>query len=193
MQPNDPIERRFVTLTERRALAHVTANGRTLTGYAIVFNSLSRDLGGYREIILPEAVDRTLRESLDVLALLDHDPAKVIGRTSAGTLSLAKDATGLHVEIAMPDTSYAQDAIELVRRGDVSGMSFAFSVVRPNGERFEQRRDGMVRVISDMTIHEISLVSTPAYPATQAQIARAAAPSTASLRRRAIAAGYFLG
>ena len=81
--------------------------GRTLRGYAIAFNSISEDLGGFREIILPDAVDRTLRERLDVRALVDHDPSQVLGRTTAGTLRLEKDAKGLIAEIDPPDTTPA--------------------------------------------------------------------------------------
>jgi HK97 family phage prohead protease len=117
---------------ERRAFAECRAeasdNGRKIRGYAIVFNSVSVDRGGFREIIAPEAVDRTLSEGLDVRALADHDSAKVIGRTRAGTLRLRKDSRGLMVEIE-PDTeiSYAKDIMRSVARGDVSGMSFGFA------------------------------------------------------------------
>lgn len=182
MQPNT-WERRLVAIKETRALDSLSSNGRTLTGYAIVFGSLSHDLGGYRELIEPSAVDRTLQESRDVLALMDHDPAKVVGRTTAGTLRLAKDAKGLRVEIDMPDTSYAQDAIELVKRRDLAGMSFSFSVVRPDGERFETRNGQPTRLISDMLIHEVSLVSMPAYAATAVQMQRSTSP-VAWLRRK---------
>lgn len=90
---------------ERRAWAECRAeasdNGRKIRGYPIVFNSLSVDLGGFREIIAPEAVERTLNEGLDVRALVDHDSSKVIGRTRSGTLRLRKDAKGLLMELSL--------------------------------------------------------------------------------------------
>src|SRR5438876_6249782 len=105
----------------------VDVNASTkLSGYAIVFNAMSLDLGGFKEIILPEAVDRTLSEALDVRALVDHDTGKVIGRTRAGTLMLRKDRKGLRTEIDPADTTAGRDVLESVRRGDISGMSFAF-------------------------------------------------------------------
>jgi HK97 family phage prohead protease len=177
---------------ERRAIGDVQASGRTIIGRAVVFGSPSRDLGGFVEVIRPEAVDRTLREGIDVRALVDHDPAKVLGRTTAGTLRLAKDDHGLRVEIDMPATTYGNDVLESVSRRDVSGMSFSFAVVRPGGERFEPRNGQVTRVITDMLIQEISIVTFPAYEATDVQVARrallAAIPagqSVAWLRMRA--------
>jgi HK97 family phage prohead protease len=159
---------------ERRAVADVSLAGRQLQGYAVVFNTLSADLGGFREVIMPEAVDRTLREGLDVRALVDHDTAKVLGRTAAGTLRLAKDDHGLRAEIDPPDTTAGRDVVALVQRGDVTGMSFAFQVIRPGGERFERRDGQPVRIISDMAIQEVSIVTFPAYVATDAQVAQRA-------------------
>ena len=159
---------------ERRA-ADIAADGATIRGVAIVFDTPSSDLGGFVEIITPEAVDRTFSERLDVRALVDHDPARIIGRTKAGTLALAKRSDGLHVEITPPDTTTGRDILESVRRGDVTGMSFSFRVVRPAGERFEDRGGQLTRIISDMRIAEVSLVTFPAYEATDASVAQRSA------------------
>lgn len=157
---------------EQRAAADVGADGRKIRGYAVVFNTLSADLGGFRELITPEAVDRTLRDGLDVRALVDHDPSKVLGRTKAGTLRLTKDTRGLRVEIDPPDTTAGRDVLALVQRGDVTGMSFGFAVVRPDGERFERRDGALVRLITDMTMHDVSVVTYPAYAATDVAVAQ---------------------
>ena len=156
---------------EQRA-SSLSADGSKIRGYAIVFDTPSEDLGGFVEIITPAAVDRTLRENLDVRALVDHDSSKVVGRTRAGTLTLSKDARGLHVEILPPDTTIGRDILESVRRGDVTGMSFRFGVVRPNGERFESRAGIPTRIISDMVIQEVSIVTFPAYTATDVTVAQ---------------------
>ena len=76
----NPLEMRFAGSAKVEA-----DSSRRIKGYAIVFNSMSLDLGGFREIIMPSAVDRTLSEAMDVRALVDHDSSKVIGRTRAGT------------------------------------------------------------------------------------------------------------
>ena len=171
---------------ERRA-APVAHEGTAIVGRAIVFGTLSEDLGGFREIIEPAAVDRTLAEQIDVRALVDHDPAKIIGRVKAGTLILEKRHDGLHVRIAPPDTTVGRDILESVRRGDIDGMSFTFGVVRPGGERFEQRDSGLVRVVSDMRIVEVSPVTFPAYTATDASVAQRALREHQARQGRSVA------
>ena len=110
-----------------------------------------RDLGGFVEVIGPGRSTHA-EDGFDVRALVDHDAAKVLGRTNAGTLRLAKDAHGLRVEIDLPATTYGNDVLESVSRRDVSGMSFSFAVVRPDGERFDRRYGQVTRIITDMLI-----------------------------------------
>src|SRR5262245_44794001 len=126
--PSQPeLERRYLPTADLRV---VTENGRTLLrGYAIVFNALSLNLGGFRELIKPQAIQRTLDEKIDLRALVDHDTRMVIGRLTADTLRLHPDTHGLGVEINPPNTTYGRDIVESVGRGDVSGMSFAFRTV----------------------------------------------------------------
>lgn len=157
---------------ERRAFQEAriqSENARTLKGYAVVFGSLSLDLGGFRELIAPEAVDRSIGAGSDVRALVDHDSGKVIGRTRSGTLALRKDAHGLAVTIE-PDTeiSYAKDIMRAVQRGDVSGMSFGFRVLE---DSWNYDAKTPIRTVLDMRISEVSIVSFPAYEATNIDIA----------------------
>ena len=158
-------------LYERRA-APVGVTDQKIVGYAILFDTPSENLGGFVEVMTPTSVDRTLAEALDVRALWNHDDGQVLGRTKAGTLRLTKDARGLLVEIDPPDTTIGRDTLESVRRGDVTGMSFRFAVVRPGGERFESRNGMTPRIVSDMRIPEISIVTFPAYVATDATVAQ---------------------
>jgi HK97 family phage prohead protease len=144
-------------------------DGRIIRGTPIVFEALSLDLGGFQERILPSAVDRTLREGLDVRALVDHDTSKIIGRTKAGTLSLRKERDGLSARIEPPNTSVARDLVESIGRGDISGMSFGFRVLDDDWHM----EDGIpIREILDMVIREISIVSFPAYEDTNVEIAK---------------------
>lgn len=169
-------------MTERRAaydLARILptvqrdANQRReLSGYPIVFNKLSVDLGGFREIIAPSAAERMMTERSDVRALVDHDSGRIIGRRSAGTLTLKVDRRGVYVEIDPPETSAGRDIYESVSRRDVTGGSFAFRVLTDDW-RLE---DGMpIRTVEDMTVSEVSPVSFPAYPDTQIHAADVAA------------------
>ncbi len=100
------------------AVATGTESGGTLRGHAIVFGARSVDLGGFREIIRPEAVDRTIAEKTDLRALWNHDSSLPIGRVSAGTLVTRKDARGLRVTIAAPSSARAY--VESVERRDVT-------------------------------------------------------------------------
>lgn len=162
----DNVERR--AFTECRAEA--SDNGKKIRGYAIRFGSKSEDLGGFYEFIAPEAVDRTIRDGLDVRALVDHDSGKVLGRTRAGTLQLRKDSKGLAITIEPDDEiSYAKDIMRAVARGDVSGMSFGFRTLED-----EWNYDGKVpvRTVTDMLISEVSIVTFPAYRQTDVTVAQ---------------------
>jgi len=159
---------------ERRACGECRvdlAEDHKIRGVAIVFNKLSENLGGFRERIKPEAVDRTLREGIDVRALVDHESAKVLGRKTAGTLVLRKTPKGLQVEIDPPDTSYARDILQSVDRGDISGMSFEFQVM-PDGVEWSDEDEMPIRDVYDMRIREVSIVTFPAYPQTDVQVAK---------------------
>jgi HK97 family phage prohead protease len=150
-----------------KRIAPVSPDSNRLVGYAAVYGSLSEDLGGFREQIRAGAFDGTLKAGHDVRALFDHSTDKVLGRVSNGTLRLASDSTGLRVEIDLPEgVSYAEDLRKLIGRGDISQMSFGF-VVPPGGDSWERRADGVsLRTLNQIELHEVSVVSIPAYPDT---------------------------
>lgn len=139
---------------------------RVIRGYAIVFNRLSENLGGFREQVAPAAIDRTLQDGIDLRALVDHDSRLILGRLRADTLRVEKDGHGLRVEIDPPSTSVGQDIVESIRRRDVTGMSFAFRMV-PNGDDWDFTTDPPTRTIRDMLVREVSVVTFPAYPQTE--------------------------
>jgi len=142
-------------------------DGMTFTGYAIRYNSRSEDMG-FREIILPGAVSRSLKSRNEIKAFVNHNTDNVLGSTRAGTLRLDDDAKGLLAEIDLPDTTYGRDLSISVKRGDVSGMSFGFSV--PQGGD-EWSADFRTRTISELRLHEVSPVTGfPAYRATTAAV-----------------------
>ena len=139
----------------------------TLEGYAAVFDEASEPIGGmFREYVTPEAFTRTLRDGADVRALVDHDPSKILGRTTAGTLRLREDHRGLLATISPPDTTAGRDITESVRRGDVSQMSFAFSV---REQRWDDNAGGDMpaRHLVDVDLHDVSVVTYPAYKGTE--------------------------
>lgn len=133
---------------------------RTVTGYAAVYNSRSKDLGGFREIIAPGAFADIAESKTEVRAYFNHDPNYVLGTTMSGTLRLSDTPKGLKYSIDLPSTSYARDLEQLIRRGDVQGSSFAFQV------KDEEWRDGgRTRELRSLVVHDVSIVTNPAYSA----------------------------
>lgn len=135
--------------------------GRTVEGYASVFNSMSEDLGGFREIILPGAFSEVLDN--DVRALYNHDSNYLLARTTSGTLELKEDEKGLYYRFEMPNTSYGNDMLELFRRGDLSQSSFGFTVEKDSW----RMEDGQhIRYIERVgSLFDVSPVVYPAYTA----------------------------
>lgn len=146
---------------ERRGFASgVSAKGRTLTGYAAVFNAETR-IGGFSERIAPGAFRDSLASGRDVLALLDHKPDTLLGRTKSGTLTLREDDKGLAFELPLPDTQAGRDLIALAERGDLGGMSFGFRAI-------DEAWNGDTRELRQVELYEVSVVqSWPAYQQTE--------------------------
>lgn len=154
----------------------LTAAGRTLEGYAAVFGVETR-IKDFREIVMPGAFSASLGR--DILALVDHDPVKVLARTRSGNLKLKEDGKGLRFSVALPDTTLAHDVLEMVKRGDMGGCSFAFQVA-PGGETWQGKR----RELRAVTLYEISVVSAwPAYAGTSVQARAKLPPRVLALQR----------
>lgn len=161
------LETRLVDLSAAELRVEENASGgRTLHGYASVFNSPSKDLGGFVEIIKPGAFRETLKSGVDLRALVDHDPSRLLGRLSSGTLRASEDDRGLRVEVDLPNVTYANDVRELIARGDVRGMSFAFRK-KPPGEKWYRQGGQIIREITDLRAVEVTVTATPAYEATE--------------------------
>lgn len=164
------IERRSIATRSPVTIVPQTSGPPKIVGYAAVFYrasdpgtvfALSDDV---EERILPGAFDRAIRED-DVRALFNHDASLILGRNTSGTLRLSVDAKGLRYEIDAPDTHTAHDVLAVLRRGDVSGSSFAFETIRQN-----QRREGdiYIRELVELRLFDVGPVTYPAYPATVA-------------------------
>ncbi|WP_374385115.1 HK97 family phage prohead protease [Dongia sp.] len=150
---------------ERRAITEMRAAGRRLTGYAARFHAEAR-IANFIEVIKPGAFADTLRSNGDILALVDHDTSKVLGRTRSGTLKLIEDARGLEFDLSLPDTQLGRDMLALAERGDLGGMSFGFRVPA-GGETWEGKAK---RTLTRVDLAEISVVQAwPAYDATTVQ------------------------
>lgn len=163
---------------ERRAAVAVRAVGRRLVGHAAVF-STAAPIGGFMEVVLPGAFRASLlNPASDVLALVDHDPGRLLARTSSGTLRLAEDAHGLAFELDVPDTSLGRDVLALADRNDLGGMSFGFRV------KEEAWPSANLRELRAVDLIEVSVVHAhPAYAQTTVA-ARSCLPAVHAMARR---------
>ncbi|MGW0135161.1 phage major capsid protein [Streptomyces sp. NPDC003299] len=143
---------------------------RKLVGYAIRFNELSHDLGGFRERIVPSAWNPA-NNADDIYATLNHDTNQLLGRTASGTLRVSADAYGVLYEIDLPDTQVGRDVAELAKRGDLRGSSFTFRVLdggQQTVDDYDPETGLPIREITSMSVMELGPVVNPAYPTTTA-------------------------
>lgn len=137
-----------------------TSDTKKISGYALKFNSPSKDLGGFIEVITPESLKEV--DFSNVFLLYDHDYSKPLASVKAGTLKLNVDEVGLHFEAELTDTSYAKDVYENISKGVTDSMSFGFIL---GIDSFDKKETGeVVRSIDKIKkLNEISVVTVPAY------------------------------
>jgi HK97 family phage prohead protease len=176
-------ERRVVAIVgdlrvERRAAADGAGSPPRIVGHAAVFDRWAvlyeDDHYLIREVVRPGAYRHAIGEKQDVRSLFNHDSNFVLGRTVSGTLRLAEDAAGLWTETDPPDTPTIRDLVLApIARGDVSGMSFAFTV-RASGQTTTTEKDGVTVVDTggdrttfrregDRYVHERELLAVDLY------------------------------
>lgn len=146
-----------------------TSESRHIEGYAIVFNSLSNDLGGFREIIEQGAITDELIKNSDILCLMNHDIKKgVLARSyqGRGSLKLDIDEHGLHYSFEAPKTALGDEVLEGIRRGDISKCSFAFVCGEDNWTK-DENGEYIRHVKKIKNLYDVSLVYHPAYEGTE--------------------------
>jgi len=168
--------RSHTAIVEKREFRMENAEyeGNTVRGYAAVYNSDSEWMGGFYEQIAPGAFDGVMDN--DVRAYFNHDENLLLGRVSSGTLRIGTDARGLYYEVDMPNTSYANDLVELMKRGDVNQSSFAFLI---GEDRWEERDGKTYRIIEKVSrLLDVSPVAQPAYPDATSELMRNNTPKS---------------
>jgi uncharacterized protein len=138
-------------------------DGRKVSGYAAIYRSTSNELWGFEEIIEAGAFDNA--DLSDVRALFNHDPNQILARTSSGTMKLESDETGLRYEFEMPDTTLGRDLLVMMKRGDISQSSLAFTIKE---DEWEEREGALpLRHIRQIDrVYDVSPVTYPAYEKT---------------------------
>ncbi len=165
-----PIERE---LTERRCSPldefRFDADKNEITGYAARFGVWSEDLGGFKEKIRQGAFTKTIQEG-DVRLLFNHDPNYILARTANGTMTLEEDKKGLLYTASLPNTTYANDLKESIKRGDVSQNSFGFRVINDKWKISDDRNKLDERVLTEVKLFDVSAVVFAAYPQTTVKV-----------------------
>lgn len=142
----------------------IDSKSRKIEGYALLFNTESQDLGGFREVIKPEAMNGVLEKS-DILALYNHLDDKVLARSTKGkgTLTLNVDDKGLRYSFEAPKTALGDEVYDAIKRGDLRNSSFAFTV-DADGQKWEKRDGQHIRnIIQFDELYDCSPVYRPAY------------------------------
>ena len=147
-------------------------NETVLIGLAAPYNKRSGVLGGvsgFTEIIEPGFFSGVLDN--DVIATVEHNPEKLVGRTKSGTLKIADTTEGLTTENTLPNTTTGNDLRCLVERGDIQGMSFKFRC-KDGGSKWEQ--DSVTKVVTRTlmsggceALADITYTHDPAYSDTK--------------------------
>ncbi len=144
---------------------------RTVEGYALLFDSESKDLGGFKEIIAPGSLDGVLSRS-DVLCLLDHDRHRgVLARANkgSGSLTLTVDEKGLKYRFDAPNTMLGDELLEGIKRGDISSSSFCFTV--EDDEWLRMENGSYKRIIRKFDhLYDVSPVYQEAYEGTSVSL-----------------------
>ncbi|HJF46670.1 MAG TPA: phage major capsid protein [Limosilactobacillus oris] len=146
--------------------AKTAQNGpKKLSGYAIVWNTPSKDLGGFKEVVSPDALKGV--DLSNVLMLNDHDYTQVLASVKAGTLKLTPDDKGLHFDATLPDTTTANDVFANVQAGNLDSCSFSFDVDDGSDKWDKDDQGNITRTINQIKdLFDVSVVAVPAYDST---------------------------
>ena len=188
METKDKVIRRCVCTPSElhiRETAEGETPSRTITGYTILFNVPSAPLWSdedseAREVIAPEAVTKEFLDGQDIKMTMFHDSHSLLARSNkgGGTLSYTVDDKGVIFEFTAPNTVDGDKALELVRRGDISGCSFAFTTHYFDSDFVERQSKVAANGVNNITyrvkavtgIYDFTLAANPYYPDTSVEV-----------------------
>lgn len=168
-------EQKEKEIEKRGGELQIEVSDRLVSGYAVIFDTWSNDLGFYEKILKGAITEDTIKRS-DVICKLNHDDQKVLARSKygEGSLILEVDDKGLKYTFEAPRTQYGDELLEYLRRGDITGSSFAFTIEEDEFSYqwpFDKDADPVLcrEVIKVDKLFDVSPVFTPAYEATSVQ------------------------
>ena len=158
------MENRYYQMHDIKTRSEDESGERIVEGYFAVFDEIYNVWPGVTESIRAGAFDESI--SQDVRALYNHNTDQILGRVSAGTLTLKQDSHGLwgQIKINSKDTE-AVNVYERIARGDITGCSFGFDI---ESEERDIKDDGSVHytITKVNPLFEVSPCVFPAYEAT---------------------------
>jgi len=160
-------EYRTYDVTSLDVLARSDEQPERIVGHAAVFNVIG-DGGYFREKIAPGAFAKTIQAD-DIRALFNHDANFVLGRNTAGTLTLREDDKGLWIEVSPPDTQFAHDLMISISRGDISQMSFGFQIISEERQKGEGNEPDLY-TLREVKLWDVSPVTFPFYQQTDVSV-----------------------
>lgn len=174
-----------VRITEVRA-QEPTADGNgtlLIVGTPIVFETpttINDPTGSYTEVIKRGALDGA--DLTDSRLLVNHDLTRIPLARTPKTMQFSITEKGLEMRAELPNTEEAKTAYTAVKRGDLTGMSFAFTVPE-GGDSYDAKTN--TRTITKIAkVYEVSLVNFPAYPTASAEARSARAEGLKKLEAR---------
>lgn len=182
---NEIVKRTLHTCTELqvREANEGEAPSRTITGYAILFGVPSAPLWSdedseAREVIDKSAVTKELLDGCDIKFTMYHNRELILARSKngSGTLTYNVDEKGVSFEFEAPKTARGDEALELVRRGDIAGCSFIFTT-RYYDDACVERTANVVNGVTMIRynvkaitgVYDFTLAADPAYPDTSVE------------------------
>lgn len=168
------------SFSEERAMPKVAEGTRIIEGYAVVFEKESRMMfdwwegKSFVEVIKRGAVSDADFKNWDIKALAEHDRSRLLARSfnGVGSLSLSVDEYGVKYRFEAPNTQEGENALELIRRGDIFGSSFAYTTDESENVKYTKREDGsMLREVTKLDkMYDVSIVTDPAYFGTDVSV-----------------------
>lgn len=155
---------------------------KQIQGYAITFDTLSIDLGGFVEKIDQTALDGV--DLSDIKLIYAHENNQILARTDAGNLQVKVDSKGLFFIADLADTTLANDVYENIQAGNLKGMSFGFTIA-DGGDKWTRQPDGtLLHEVTQIDIlGELTVTAWPAYPSTSVELKRSAEQHMKGIKR----------
>lgn len=144
---------------------------KQIQGYAVLFNTESVDLGGFIEVIKPNALDGVDLSAVQLI--YGHENNSILARVDSGNLTLTVDETGLFFVATLADTSLASDVYQDILAGNLKGMSFGFTIPEDGDDWIFNQGDTAVHVVNQIgDVVEITITPNPAYQDTSVSVKR---------------------